>query len=209
MPKRPLEDDSCCVQPSRTNWQWKNKALEEPMEWKEYVDKFIQDYDELDASSIEAKRKFLKKYFIFGEDKDARLKELSMDPYEGKGRYILNDWMQCCQHRAQTCPANDESEAATDRFIAWLQGEGQTGDKLQVCMHRTNELGENLQKIRRYEGGRRKQSRGKQSRRKQSRRKQSRRKQSRGKQSRRKQSRRQSRRHRRSSNRNRLTRSRR
>lgn len=199
MSKRPLEDDSCCVQPSRTNWQWKNKALEEPMELKEYVDNFIQDYDELDASSIQAKREFLKKYFIFGEDKDARLKELSMDPYEGKGRYVLNDWMQCCQHRAQTCPANDESEAATDRFIAWLQGEGQTGDKLQVCMHRTNELGENLQKLRRYEGGR-----GKQSRRKQSRGKQSRRKQSR-----RKQSRRQSRRHRRSSNRNRLTRSRR
>ena len=206
MSKRPLEGDnqkrpsksrkgdSCCVRPSHK--QWINKNLTHPMSWSKYVDSFLRDYEELDASSIEDKREFLKKYFIFGEDKDNRLNQLGANPYDGEGMHILNDWMQCCQHRALTCPANEESKEATDRFIAWLQGEGQTGDKLQVCMHLTNKLGENLQEQRkrlRVKGGRRL-----------SRRKQSRRKQSRRRQSRRRQSRR-----RRSSKRNRLTRSRR
>ena len=165
---RPRVDDSCCVRPKLAKVrQWNNKALTYPMDWKEYVGSFLEAYDKLDASSNQKKREFLKEYFVFGEDKDARLTELSMDPYDGKGRYILNDWMQCCQHRALTCPANDESEEATDRFIAWLQGEGQTGDKLQVCMHRTHELGENLKgprKRQRVEGGRRRKSRRRKSR---------------------------------------------
>ena len=65
MSRRPRVDDSCCVQPSRTKWQWKNKALMYPIEWREYVNGFLRDYKELDASSIKDKREFLKKYFVF------------------------------------------------------------------------------------------------------------------------------------------------
>ena len=196
MSKRPLEDSSCCVRPSRTKFQWINKSLLNHKPWAEYVDEFLRDYDNLDATSRQAKEDFLKKYFLFGKDEGAQqleLQALRENPYEGKGRYVLNDWTQCCQHRALTCPANEESEEATGRFIAWLQGEGQTGDKLQVCMHLTNKLGENL-KRQRVDGGRRK------SRRRQSRRRKSRRRKSRRRKSRRRKSRR-----RRSSNRNRLT----
>ena len=199
MPKRSLEDSSCCVMPSRTKLQWINKSLLNHKDWAEYVDEFLRDYDNLDATSREGKEDFLKKYFLFGKDEGAQqleLQALRENPYEGKGRYVLNDWTQCCQHRALTCPANEESEEATDRFIAWLRGPGQTGDKLPVCMHRTNELGDDIEREKkklRVGGGRRK-SRSRKSRRRKSRRRKSRRRKSRRP---------------RSSKRNRLTRSRR
>ena len=190
------------------------------MIWSEYVDQFLNDYNKLDATSIHAQWAFLKKYFIFGDDKakDTQPKALIANPHAGDGLNIINKWKQACLHRAETSTLDAESTKATELFVLWCQGPGQTGDKLPQIMHSTTILGITLaeyweerekdairpSKVRKVEGGkrliRRKKSRSSKSRSSKSRSSKSRSGKSRsGK----------SRRQRRSSNRNRLTRSRR
>ena len=195
--------------------QWVNPNITYPMIWSEYVGQFLKDYDNLDATSIHAQWAFLKKYFIFGDDKakDTQLKALIANPHAGDGLNIINKWKQACLHRAETSPLDAESTKATELFVLWCQGPGQTGDKLPQIMHSTTILGVTLaelwkereeaairpSKVRKVKGGKRLIRRGK-----------SRGVKSRGVKSRSVKSRSvKSRRQRRSSNRNRLTRSRR
>lgn len=137
------------VKPVFRHKQWVNPNITYPMIWSEYVGQFLNDYDKLDATSIHAQWAFLKKYFIFGDDKakDTQLKALIANPHAGDGLNIINKWKQACLHRAETSPLDAESTKATELFVLWCLGPGQTGDKLPQIMHSTTILGVTLTEL--------------------------------------------------------------